>query len=322
MSKGNSNGTLALGIILGAAISIFAVVKVIGLNYCPETPCNYDYKHSHGPTDGPTQHQGWIPNPFLPNFTLQPEPNLIEKQASQYEYADLQAQENMARATNWIAWFSLFGFVTAGAGVILLVRNLNVTREVGRDQSRAYVEVSSVNFRWGGKKMDRPKFSIIVRNSGATPAKWFQVRQSYLLLGVDESAPKSFDSLGISGDYGPIWSGLAPGGSGLTAGGPDVSDDPDIQKCRAEYGTLLKEGVENSLWPIVFGEVRYCTVHDEVFVSQFCFNRAWLDTYDSEEPVVTPKIEKGVKFNDIKNREIPQEFSRLGMALEVYKRCN
>jgi hypothetical protein len=86
-----------------------------------------------------------MPNPFLPNFTLQPEPNLIEEDATQYEYADLQAQENMARATNWIAWFSLFGFLTASVGVGLLIYNIKAvgeTNQIMRDEQRPWLSVS------------------------------------------------------------------------------------------------------------------------------------------------------------------------------------
>lgn len=226
-------------------------------NYCPDTPCNYDYKHAHGPTDGPTQHQGWIPDPRLPNFTLQAEPNLIEKQASQYEYADLQAQENMARATNWIAWFSFLGFITAGAGVVLLVRNLSVTREVGRDQSRAYLHVQSARI-----SDTNARFMIKVSNTGATPARWFEVSGFGIFDIASEGDVHSFVPPPIPNDAkSSRWTAIA-NGDALTAPAPFRDQEKILGDFYAsgDYGRLT-----------IIGKVRYETVFGEVYSTEFCF---------------------------------------------------
>jgi hypothetical protein len=251
MFKGNSNGTL--GIVIGGAFAIFTIVWWIGLNYCPESPCNYDYKHSHGPTDGLKQHQGLIPRPDLPNFTLQPEPEFAEHKPNEYEYADLTAQENMARATNWIAWFSMLAFVTAGAGVLLLVRNLNVTREVGRDQSRAYVHVKSV--RWL-EDSESSEFTMFVENSGATPVKRFEIFAECLTKDPMIELPSRIQPIEMKG-----WNGLPSNDVFQLKFAPKFIPNEDAILARDILGTYL----------IFRGIIRYTTIFNEIFESEFSF---------------------------------------------------
>jgi hypothetical protein len=253
MFKRFTDGYFALGIIFGFAVTIFAIVWVVGLNYCPESPCNYDYKHSHGPTDDPTQHQGWIPRPDLPNYTLQAKPIFTEGNPKEYEYADLQAQENMARATNWIAWFALLSSVVAGAGVWLLISNLNVTRESSRDATRAYVHIKSIHIK------DAPDLGemwadciLFVENSGVTPCKRFEIT-ARAVYDCETVIPLA---LPASDEQTSGWSAL-PGN--------------EVFKAPLSIKTSGLEAIENEYSIHIGGTVRYWTFFNEVFETEFSF---------------------------------------------------
>jgi hypothetical protein len=318
MLKGYSNGQLAIGLIVGAAFAIFTIVWVIGLNYCPEAPCNYDYKHSHGPTDGPTQHQGWIPRPDLPNYTLQSEPVFTEGTPKEYEYADLQAQENMARATNWIVWVSLFSSAIAVAGVGLLISNLNVTREVGRDQSRAYIHADRANFFWGNEAQTSPRVEIWVRNTGQTPAKWYEIRIKELVYpheGFDNKTP-IFDQITLPDKFEGPWNAI-PGdqeGNKATFFFKEDAERSDILKASQDKFGLSSPSHGFS----VLGEIRYQTFFGETFISQFCFGRSILPARKVKE--VRTIVVDSVTINDI--IEEPIILARYSAKLKTYERID
>jgi hypothetical protein len=316
MFKGHSNGQLAVGLIVGAALAILSIVKVIGLNYCPEAPCNYNYKHSHGPTDGPTQHQKWIPDPRLPNYTLQTEPAFIEGIPKEYEYADLQAQENMARATNWIVWVSVISSVIAAVGVWLLISNLKVMREVGRDQSRAYIHADRAIFFWGNEEQTRPRVEIWVRNTGQTPAKWYEIRIKELVYShadFDDTTPL-FDQVALPDKFQGPWNAI-PGdqkGNKATFYFNEDSEKSEIMQASEDrFGlSIPSHGFS------VLGEIRYQTFFGETFVSQFAFGRVALPARRIKE-TRTREVD-GVTIND--NIEEPIFLARYSAKLKTYER--
>lgn len=87
---------------------------------------------------------------------------------------DLTAQQDMAEWAFWIVLLTGAQAVLSLLGVILLVRNLGlareanqVAREVGRDQTRAYVYAEKAEY----SPNSGPPFVVWVKNGGQTPAK-------------------------------------------------------------------------------------------------------------------------------------------------------
>lgn len=267
-----------------------------------------------------------------------------EREAEEREKHDLIAQQGMHeatdamnRATQDMARYALISTVTVILGTALLFWTLlltrqancaaqtavNVTREIGRDQARAYVEVDSAFFYWGSEAGRFPDIKISVRNHGATPAKWFQVRTDYMVYshsgGAD--APAAFENLPMLGEFGRRWNGIGQDAKGQTAAGPQIRDWQEIAQCRRESPRVNFFPPDNSHGLVVFGEVRYCTIFNEVFVSQFYFGLGSLEPYKSEEPVEIDRVETPHGTQTVRERkEIPQRLSRFPISLELYKR--
>lgn len=97
---------------------------------------------------------------------------------------DLAAQQGMAEWALWIVILTGAQAALSLLGVVLLVRNLGlareaneVAREVGRDQTRAYVYVEKVEYTGDSTN----PFVAWIKNGGQTPAKEVQ---SFIFLGV------------------------------------------------------------------------------------------------------------------------------------------
>lgn len=243
---------------------------------------------------------------------------------------DLHAQEWMAHWAKLMFFAAAASTLVAAYGLILLrrtwhetKRTADISKEIGRDQARAYVDVGAVNFYWGTEVGDHPRVSLSLRNSGATPAKWFQVRQSYL---VYEHAVgwmvDSFSNLKLSSEFGGKWNGIAGGEKDLTVTGPAIHDWRSVAQCRMEVATHLKTPSPNTHGIVVFGEVRYCTVFDEIYLSQFVFGAGSLRAFRSEEPIETNRREIAPGVTSVNRRlvEIPQKLSKFPMDLHLHKK--
>jgi hypothetical protein len=198
MFKGYRDGKFAIGLILGVSIATLCFLWVFSISYCPDAPCNYQ----QSPDQSGTYSQRWFPIPWIPNSTLQPQPEFTEGAPKQYEYYDLQAQENMARATNIIAWATVVTVFTSIFGVWLLVSNLKVVAETNtimRDDQRPWVQIDSLKIRELGPRrqfrIDETdpsgitgtiKFSL--KNTGKMPAQ--NVSVSIEMSDIDDAFAK------------------------------------------------------------------------------------------------------------------------------------
>lgn len=267
MLKGYRDGKFAIGLVLGVALATLCFLWVFSVNYCPNAPCNYQKPPDNSETYG----QRWFPIPWNPNSTLQPQPEFAEGAPKHYEYNDLKAQENMARATNVIAWATVVTVFTSIIGVWLLVRNLFVTRESSRDETRAYVHIKGIEVEADFDPYEGEWFAdcvFQVENSGATPCKRFEI-EGGAICSIDEQI---CCTLPVRNDEPKGWSGL-PGKEVFTA---EVKfqlngcEALDTDECFMHVG----------------GVVRYTTFFDERFETEFSFmlkRRSHWDEATSED---------------------------------------
>lgn len=235
------------------------------------------------------EHSEWLAFSNSPNFGTNQEvskgPRYNER--DEPDWCDLAAQQSMADSTVSLensAWLTVG---LTGLGVALLWWTLSLTREtlreakeatraaqetvittreVGRDQSRAYLHVDRVEFFWGNADMKAPRARIYVKNSGQTPAKWYRIRIKPTIIPLKGGTfPNDWSSVGISGDFTGKWSGVASHEDGLNAT-ISLTDEQDeiVKALEPHFGHS-----ENGFY--LFGEVKYCTLFGEIYVSQFCF---------------------------------------------------
>lgn len=119
-----------------------------------------------------------------------------EYKTSQREIEDLIAQQGMNSATQMMAQYAYWSTILVGFGTVLLIITLwltrqanraaqaavEVTREIGEAQVRAYLTISSINAWYATVQVNQKitkKWSIEfkLRNSGHTPARniWCKV---------------------------------------------------------------------------------------------------------------------------------------------------
>jgi hypothetical protein len=77
---------------------------------------------------------------------------------------------------------------------------------------------------------------------------------------------------------------------------------------------------DNTHGVLVYGEIRYCTIFDEIYISQFLFGAGTLEAYEAEETVEREKVvQNGITFTRGTSFEKPQNLTRLPTSLELYK---
>jgi hypothetical protein len=266
-----------------------------------------------------------------------------EQEARQREIADLAAQEGMNtatqamnKATQRMAEYAFWSTVFVAIGTVLLIGTLvltwmanrsaqaavQVTRETGRDQARAYVEVSEVKFYWGNRHGSKPQFKIVISNHGQTPAKWFQIRQGYAVVErAGRTELEHFEDLPLCEDFGPTWNGINPTKNGMRASGPEIADWKEIKKCWRDPPHAKGMPPDNTHGVLVFGEIRYSTIFDEVFRSQFLFGAGTLESFNSDNAVEKEKfIEDDVTYTLTSVAEKPQVLGRNPLRLKLYER--
>lgn len=249
---------------------------------------------------------------------------------------DLEQQTEMARWAFWMMIASFSGVVITAVGVVYVRLTLDqtvaankaaqaavqVTRETGRDQARAYVEVSEVKFYWGNRHGSKPQFKIVISNHGQTPAKWFQIRQGYAVIEhAGRKEPEHFEDLPLGEDFGPTWNGINPTEHGMRASGPEITNWKEIKKCWRDPPSAKGMPPDNTHGVLVFGEIRYCTIFDEVFRSQFLFGAGTLESFDGSDAVEKENIKEGdVTYKLTSVTEKPQILGRNPLRLKLYER--
>lgn len=220
------------------------------------------------------------------------QPTNNEIRSANYEHSQKSGQDDITRLISAITHFSPWEethaqwlvaiFSTVGVGVsvwaVILVRDtlsetrkavkaaddaVIVTREMGKDQSRAYVHVDRAELRWGDDQAIAPSFRLYVVNTGHTPAKWFAYKGEVFTRKLDEDG-RVIDLRKFSQNPVPErdfvrWNALGPG--------KELSFNIDpitIEDVRETYG---KKDVSLE----VAGVLRYCTFFDEIFESEFWF---------------------------------------------------
>lgn len=157
----------------------------------------------------------------------------------------------LAFPTTFISWLAVRGVRST----------LRETRNVGRDQSRAYVHIELAELRWGNSAGGYPSIVLYARNDGATPAKWFECRAAVFTrpLNVDGSVARKmrFEDIELNEKKSARWSAL---GSKSELSFPVAFENIDIIRDAFSRADLTVE---------IAGSIRYATFFDEEFETQF-----------------------------------------------------
>lgn len=191
-----------------------------------------------------------------------------EAEAHKWQYEGLLVQKSMeaaAHSTKCAAWLSS---IAVAIGTVFLIWNLilmretnksareavAVTREVARDQSRAYVHVTKVHWRESG---DQFEFAIFVANGGQTPAKRFHIGATLEVQTFGSAPVGEIDkNLPLVG-----WSALP---------GQDVLWLRYVPIAIPDFTTIAARNLSQQ-YIILRGRLRYETIYGEIFETEFSF---------------------------------------------------
>lgn len=244
----------------------------------------------------------------------QTEEEKLEAQARERrEEEDLVAQKGMnsatqsiERYTRWMTITAIGSFFTSIVGGVLLFWTLWVsrdavraTRQVGRDQTRAYLSVPEAqivytppNFMFEEGTFD---LQIVIRNTGATPARWHQVEAGLMFL--PEQAPdgsgqavvgKNLDlEAALDAQSFPRY-GAVPNGLSLERSVDSLERLQDF--LRRAMSLPDTNRIVNA------GRIRYETVFGEIFTVRFEF---------IVDPYEVMKLEGGSKEGVVRMSPLP-----------------
>jgi hypothetical protein len=237
-----------------------------------------------------------------------------QNQKDDYNERSVRAAEKSADWTMVTAIIGGFGTVLVGASLIFsaqaakaALEAVRVTREVAQDQSRAYLAAEKAELLWGTDKGELPKIILHLRNTGQTPAKWFELRTVTTTreLNADGSvaSPPTFSEFELSSRRNPRWAG-APANEVITR---EVLSPSEREMVSSIY--LVKTAI------IVAGTIRYKTFFDEIFESDFLFVCRQLRPYFAEYTATPdhPEIEGTVK-------EVPIKLQKVSSDLRSYQK--
>jgi len=211
MSLSNKGFGFAFAFFLGGAFAIFSMVWLIGLNYCPNEPCEYT-RTSSEPVSSVEDEKWELPTVRRGTFSYEVEPKFNEEGLRQIEYYDLRAQERMAHATDWIAWITAVSGFFGALGMGALVYTLFLQREANqimRDEQRPWLSIQS---REAATKVlskchinDPDKdFFVIVENHGISPAtnivstfRFFCTDEYTATEAADDTEVAFFENFGV-----------------------------------------------------------------------------------------------------------------------------
>ncbi len=264
---------------------------------------------------------------------------LQDERRLDFEERGLQIQDAIKEATQGIELWTRCGIlasvVLGVVGALLLwltlkrTREANetaqkavaVTREVGQHQSRAYLHIEKVEGYWGDVTGREFSPLIYVKNTGMTPARWFEVKWKYFKLDRGsklDSVEKFFAE--VRGDKEIKFMRYMALGS---------QSEWSVRAWPAdgEFGEgLYRERKGKRLF--VAGVLRYETMYGEVFESEFVFSadppvykferKEGPEEGDTEETRAIKSF--GVSVNYFSNSEVPFKFSRPDCNLKAYQR--
>lgn len=136
---------------------------------------------------------------------------------------------------------------------------VDATREIGWDQTRAYLTIHDADIRFAGIALERAPngrtdaytISLSVRNTGATPAEWFMLEYE---ISMRQSGATNTDGIHLASGSTRRWVGPASGRDlSFPINGIEVSNaihavaDSDMSgaylslRCKLIFGTIHKE---------------------------------------------------------------------------------
>ena len=174
----------------------------------------------------------------------------------------------MADYALWQTWIVGIGTILVFGSLVLMIQANNaaqeaveVTRQTGRDQSRAYLDITDVKIHF------EPTSNIIgtVLNQGSTPARWYEVRTAFVFQPASEDGEThtvEFDST-LELSKPRRWAS-PPAGKALTF---EPLKPDDIVSAEAVARAHTQSGIL-----VLQGELRWETVYDETYFSQFLYH--------------------------------------------------
>ncbi|NDW31526.1 hypothetical protein [Salipiger sp. PrR007] len=235
---------------------------------------------------------------------------------------NLQSQKEVALFTRIMGYTGIAGIVVGFLSVVLVYftlretrRMASDTREIGEAQAQAYVTASKAEFRWGSPARDAPQVHIRFQNIGQTPVKWFQFRTHPMLFSLggagDAGLPQEWPSNDLLGDFSKKWSYVDGSTAGSTVSIRLLAKGITVRQLESARPTL---GVANSHGLAIFGEVRYCTFFNDIYLSQFVFGLNWLRDFRGDRTVVE---QDGADLTITTER--PQKMSAFPFEMETYQ---
>lgn len=189
---------------------------------------------------------------------------LADGRESQRAEHDLAAQQAMAAWAFWMFATSALTLVVSVVGAIFVWRTFLETRRIGEAQTRAYVDLTRAEIDLSA---GRPRVFLYVRNSGQSPAQYFEIAGSYVEL---QGNRFSNAKLNFPSDF-KRWPGMGAQQelSAIcdTAGLTDALEKRQGLNWTARI--MFEPDAPTHLF--VFGKLRYATVFNEVFESEFAF---------------------------------------------------
>lgn len=220
-------------------------------------------------------------------------------------------------AAQWIMMvFSIVAALLLFGTLIATQRMAKDTRTIGQDQSRAYIHADKAHFFWGGSRNQNPRVEIWIRNTGQTPAKWYEIKAKECVFAHngEDSDAEPWRKTHLPDQFDGPWNAVPADSKGRKATFYFNSDEQvaEINKAsRDEPGIAIPtHGF------CVVGEVRYETFFGEIFTSQFVFGRSVLPPYKLKE-TRTRKV-KDITVNE--NIEEPVPLVRFSGNIKAYEK--
>ncbi|MDF1726160.1 MAG: hypothetical protein P1U53_00290 [Sulfitobacter sp.] len=166
------------------------------------------------------------------------------------------------------------------AGVKSSDASVEVAREIGQNQTRAYVDVASLILILKIEPKPRYEIHVVVRNTGLTPCLKYGLRAKLAFFENSGSAPFSVPETGMH-----VYASIAPQSTDSVCYFPFIHPSVEALSANAETGFSF----------VIDGTVTYRTLYGEKFETDFSF-LAKREEYDLAHPVEMTKFSRGNKL--------------------------